>query len=75
MVHLHFFQKLMDQVLQGLDGVICYLDNILITGKDTETHMKNLEEVLKRLKSHNLRANKGKCDFFQHSVSYLGHVM
>lgn len=25
------FQKLMDQVLQGIDGVICYLDDILAT--------------------------------------------
>lgn len=69
------FQKLMDQVLRGIDGVICYLDDILITGLNTETHTKHLEEVLKRLKSHNLRVNKGKCTFFQHSVSYLGHVI
>lgn len=37
--------------------------------------MKHLEEVLKRLKSHNLRVNREKCVFFQHSVSYLGHVV
>lgn len=29
------FQKLIDQVLQGMDGVICYLDEIQITGRDT----------------------------------------
>ena len=65
----------MDQVLQGIYGVICYLDDILITGQDSETHRKNLEEVLKRLKKHNLRVKKNKCAFFQHSVSYLGHVI
>lgn len=65
----------MDQVLQGIDGVICYLDDILITRQATETHIKHLEEVLKRLKSHNLRMNREKCAFFQHSVSYLGHVV
>lgn len=69
------FQKLMDQVLQGIDGVICYLDDILITGQNTETHMRNLEEVLKRLKCHNLRVKREKCAFFQHIVSYLGHVI
>ncbi len=68
-------QKLMNQVLQGIDGVICYLDDILITGLNTQTHMRNLEEVLKRLKSHNLRVNREKCAFFQHRVSYLGHVI
>lgn len=61
----------MDQVLQGIDGVICYFDNILITG----THMTNLEKMLKRLKSHNLRVNKEKCAFFQRSGAYLGHVI
>lgn len=69
------FQKLMDQVLQGIDGVICYLDDILITGQNTETHMTNLEKVLKTLKSHHLRVNKEKCAFFQRSVAYLGHVI
>lgn len=41
------FQKIMDQILQGLDGVICYLDDILIMGRDTEDHLRNLEEVLR----------------------------
>lgn len=69
------FQKLMDQVVQGIDGVICYLDDILITGQNTETHMTNLKKVLKRLKSHNLRVNKEKCVFFQRSVVYLVNVI
>ncbi|KAL2088270.1 hypothetical protein ACEWY4_015169 [Coilia grayii] len=69
------FQKLMDQVLQGMDGVICYLDDILITGKDTECHLTNLEEVLRRLESYNLRVQEEKCEFMKSSVSYLGHVI
>ena len=27
-------QRLMDNILHGLPGVICYIDDILITGKD-----------------------------------------
>uniref|UniRef100_A0A8C9TGR2 Gypsy retrotransposon integrase-like protein 1 n=1 Tax=Scleropages formosus TaxID=113540 RepID=A0A8C9TGR2_SCLFO len=68
------FQKIMDQVLQGMDGVICCLD-ILITGSDTEKHMTALEGVLKRLQAYNLRVRREKCSFFQSSVSYLGHVI
>jgi hypothetical protein len=45
------FQKIMDLILQGINGVIYYLDDILITGRNTVEHMRNLEEVLKRLKS------------------------
>ena len=36
------FQKTMDIVLQGLLGVVCYLDNIIITGQE---HLNNLEQV------------------------------
>lgn len=43
----HFFpQKIMDQILQGLDDVICYLDDILIMGRDTEDHLRNSKKVL-----------------------------
>ncbi|XP_056150236.1 uncharacterized protein K02A2.6-like, partial [Lampris incognitus] len=69
------FQKIMDQVLQGMEGVICYLDDILITGKDTERHLTNLEDVLSRLETYNLRVKREKCAFMQNSVSYLGHVI
>lgn len=53
------FHKLMDEVLQGTDGVICYVGEMLITEPNTETHIQNLEEVLKRLKRKtNLRFNR-----------------
>ena len=32
------FQQAMDTLLQGLSRVICYLDNILITGATQEEH-------------------------------------
>ena len=41
------FQQTMDAILQGLPQVICYLDDILITGKSDAEHMANLETVLK----------------------------
>ena len=48
------FQKAMDAILQGLPKVICYLDDILITGSTVEEHLKNLAEVLDRLADHGL---------------------
>jgi len=38
----------MDTVLQGLLGVVCYLDDIIVTGKNKSEHMFNLEQVLKQ---------------------------
>jgi len=67
------FQKAMDTILQGLPQVICYLDDILVTGSTPEEHLKNLAEVLDRLSKHGLRLKQGKCSFMQDSVEYLGH--
>ena len=49
------FQKMMDEVLQGIPGVICYIDDILVTGKDEESHLKSLKEVFQRLETHGFR--------------------
>ena len=38
-------------------------------------HLKNLEEVFKRLEKYGLRVRKSKCTFFLDSVEYLGHVI
>ena len=43
------FQKLMDTFLRGIPGVICYIDDILVTGDSEEDHIKNVKEVLTRL--------------------------
>lgn len=69
------FQRAMDQILSGLSGVQCYLDDILITGKTDEDHLKNLDATLQRLQGYGLRVRRSKCAFFQPSVEYLGHVI
>ena len=67
------FQSAMDQILVGIPKVVCYLDDILVTGATDEEHLSNLEAVLKRLQEHGLRVKKKKCSFFSKSVTYLGH--
>ena len=49
------FQRVMDTILQGLSNVLCYLDDILITGATDQEHICNLEEVLKRLQCHGIK--------------------
>ena len=69
---LAMFQKLMDTVLQGLQGVICYIDNILISTSDESSHLEVLKEVLTWLEKHKFRL-KEKCQFLMSSIEYLGH--
>ena len=67
------FQKVMDTVLQGLPKVICYLDDILISGSTQQEHLDNLRQVLQRLEQYGIRARRSKCAFMCEAVEYLGH--
>ena len=67
------FQRTMDNLLQGIPQVCVYLDDILVTGKSTEEHFKNLEEVLSILKNAGMHLKRSKCAFLLPQVEYLGH--
>ena len=67
------FQRTMESILQGLDQVAVYIDDILITGRSEEEHLKVLDEVLQRLEKAGMRLKKSKCTFLSQSVEYLGH--
>ena len=69
------FQKIMDEILQGIPRVVCYLDDILISGSSDKEHLTNLEEVLKRFREADIHLGKEKCVFWAESVEYLGHVV
>ncbi len=69
------FQAVMDQILQGLDHVTCFLDGILVTASSKEEHIRRLDEVLTRLERYGLRVKRSKCQFMQTSVEYLGHCI
>jgi hypothetical protein len=58
----------MDQLVQGLSGVQCVLDDMIITGKSDDQHLQNLENVLQRLQYNGLWANIEKCSCLQDSV-------
>lgn len=67
------FQRTMEGLLQGIPGVVVYLDDILVTGGNQDRHLKTLDEVLTRLKEAGLWLKMGKCVFLANEVKYLGH--
>ena len=52
------FQKTMDVILQGMKHVMCYSDDILVTGSTEKEHFIQLEEVLKSSQHHGLKGKK-----------------
>ena len=69
------FQKNMILILQGLDGVECNIDDVLVHGKDQTEHDQRLEAVLKRLVEAGVTLNLNKCHFSTDRVKFLGHVI
>lgn len=68
-----YFQRALRQVLDGLEDVMVYIDDVLIYSKTFEDHIRTLEMVLERFRKFNLKASPNKCEFFKESIVFLGH--
>lgn len=69
------FQKTIETLLCGIPNVMNFMDDIVVTGPDFESHLRTLEMVLKKLQSVGLRLNIEKSCFFMESISYLGFTI
>ena len=69
------FKRVMERLFTGLTFVslLIYLDDIIVFGKTFDIHLRNLEEVFKRLSEAHMKLNRDKCRLFQSTVSFLGH--
>ena len=67
------FQKRINQILSGLSGSICLMDDILIFSRDNKEHERSLTAVLERLKTNGVTLNMEKCEFFKSELTFLGH--
>ncbi|UYV68431.1 K02A2.6-like [Cordylochernes scorpioides] len=66
------FQRRMESLIAKIPGVVVYLDDILVTGKDEMEHDLRLREVLKSIQRMGLTLKKEKCEFKKSSLIFLG---
>ncbi|XP_055609554.1 uncharacterized protein K02A2.6-like [Uranotaenia lowii] len=69
------FQKVMDEILSGCEGTVCYLDDIYVEGKDVEEHDIRLKIVFDRLTKRGVVLNMQKCIIRVSELQFLGHVI
>ncbi|XP_076285579.1 uncharacterized protein LOC143211634 [Lasioglossum baleicum] len=71
------FQRLMDQVLTGLQGtdVFIYLDDVVVHASSLHEHNIKVRKLLNRLREHGLTLQTNKCEFLRKEVAYLGHII
>ena len=70
------FQRLMDQVLTGLNTfAAAYLDDIIVYSSSWEDHVRHLGQVFERIRSAGLTINPSKCAIAKTETEYLGYVI
>ncbi|XP_062554188.1 uncharacterized protein K02A2.6 isoform X1 [Armigeres subalbatus] len=66
------FQRIMSEMLAGIEGVIVYIDDIVIAGSTIAEHDARLAEVLEVLKENNVKLNDAKCLYRVKELEILG---
>lgn len=69
------FQKIMEKMLLSCEGVVNFIDDIVVFGRDKNEHDARLQNVLTVLKDNNVLLNKSKCVFNATSIQFLGHEL
>ncbi|MCG7878633.1 MAG: RNase H-like domain-containing protein [Candidatus Thiodiazotropha endolucinida] len=70
-----YFQMRITNILEGLPGVVCQMDDILIYGTTEKEHDERLLAVLNKIQDAQLTLNADKCVFRRQSVKFLGHII
>uniref|UniRef100_A0A914HTB4 RNA-directed DNA polymerase n=2 Tax=Globodera rostochiensis TaxID=31243 RepID=A0A914HTB4_GLORO len=69
------FQKLMDELVAGLQGVFVYLDDFVVASNSVHEHFTALHELFRRLDQWGMRVKMSKCQFLCSKLKFLGHVI
>nr|CDJ90128.1 RNA-directed DNA polymerase (reverse transcriptase) domain containing protein [Haemonchus contortus] len=59
----------------GLEGCAAYLDDVIVTGRNIEEHVANLEALFKRISDYGFRVRVDKCNFLMPQLRYLGNII
>lgn len=70
------FQAKMTRLMIGIEYIKMYLDDLLVLScSSIEDHLQWIEQVLKRLKSENLKVHVEKSKFCATEVEYMGYLI
>ncbi|XP_030596890.1 uncharacterized protein K02A2.6-like isoform X2 [Archocentrus centrarchus] len=66
------FHRAMEHIIEGLEGVRVYVDDIIIWSSTMQEHKERLTRVLERVRQYGLKLNKSKCQFGVQEIVFLG---
>ena len=65
----------MSRILEGLEGVSCSIDDVLLHAPIIKLHDYRLQKVLERLSEAGVTLNIDKCTFRVPKIKFLGNVV
>lgn len=68
------FQMIFQLIFRDIEGVMIYVDDIMVWGKNDKEHNERIEKVLQRAEEWGITFNLKKCIFGAHQVKYVSHV-
>lgn len=72
-VSAEIFQKKVLEALEGLPGIVCIADDVIIQGKNQQEHDKHLKEFLLRCREKGIKLNKKKFEVGLKKICFMGH--
>ena len=69
------FQRLVNNVICGLDGCDAYIDDVIIYSDSWSDHLQRIRQLFDRLSKAKLTVNLAKTEFCHATVTFLGHLV
>jgi hypothetical protein len=69
------FQRAMERMLHGITFATAYIDDILVSSRDFQGHIKHLDEEFRRIKDEKLKMKPKKCTFGFKETKFLGFIV
>ena len=69
------FQRLVNNVICGLDGCDAYIDDVIIYSDSWNDHLQRIRNFFDRLSKAKLTVNLAKTEFCHATVTFLGHLV
>ena len=69
------FHKVMEQMMENINGVRVYMDDILVWGHTEKEHDERIEAVRDRIRKYGLMMNQEKCVVKKNAITFLGEEL
>ena len=69
------FQRLVNNIICGLDGCDAYIDDVIIYSDSWSDHLQRIMKFFDRLSKAKLTVNLAKTEFCHATVTFLGHLV